>query len=113
MSRQADEEEVARVALVIARTADAMRAHALLRVAQLLERQRDDWGETVWPMLHSLGEALGGSWDWSRGETADYRHLAEHLLDLAADQTGRTRAALHQAADAIAELELQRREALR
>lgn len=113
MSRHADEDEMARVALVIARTADAMRAHTLLRVAQLLERQRDDWAETVWPMLHALGEALGGSWDWSRAETADYRHLAEHLLDLAGDHTGRTRAALHQAADAVAELELQRQEALR
>lgn len=110
MSRQADEDEAARVALVIARTAHAMRAHTLLRIAQLLEHERQDWAETVWPMMHTLGEALGGSWDWSRAQTADYRHLAEHLLDLAADHTGRTRASLHQAADAVAELEVQRRE---
>ncbi len=108
---QGDTEAVTAAAISVARAAEAMRAHTTLRLAQVLREQSEDSPEIVSTALDELSEAQGKEWDWSPGETARLLDLADHLFDMASHYSGRARVALHHAAEAVAELEMQRRDA--
>jgi hypothetical protein len=111
MSRELDE-GVAAAALTIAKAAQEMRAHTTIRVAHALRQAKQDWPDVVLPLLSALCETGACSRDWSRSESADYLGLADDLMDLAGEHTGRTRVALHWAAEAVAELAVQERDML-
>jgi hypothetical protein len=107
---QGDTEAVTAAALSIARDAEAMQAHTTLRLAHLLRQQSEEWPEVVAASLRELSEAQGMQWDWSPSETARFIDLADYLFDTASGCSGRARAALHRAAEAVADLEMQQRD---
>jgi hypothetical protein len=90
-----------------------MRAHTVLRLAHVLREEKESWPEVVSASLRELSEAQGKVWGWSRNEICRYLDLADCLFDMASENTGRARAALRTAAEAVAELEMQHRDVLR
>lgn len=105
-----DEERVVAVATDLAQTAEAMHAHTLLRLDQLVEHVRDEWTAMAWPLLEELGDALANAWGSSRAEAGRYLELAARLQALGIESSGRARVALLHASYRIAQLEDLRRQ---